>query len=105
MWQFKNKKNNENGTVLNKLRPGESAPCGGLIPRNVGRAVIKIDYSDEFGNEYQTSCTLDFIQRKVVSQEYRVVKKIKDVGDDIPKLVVDEDSIDWPNVNNIEKKK
>ena len=51
-----------------------------------------------YGNKYQTLYTLDFKQRKVISQEFKIVKKIKDIGDEIPKLVIDESTIDWPDL-------
>lgn len=92
MWPFKNDKK------LNRLRPGESAYAGGFIPKDADKAVITIDYDDEFGNKYQTLCTLDFKQRKIIKQEYRIIKKVKDIADNIPKLTINEDSIQWPDI-------
>ena len=94
MWPFENR-HSKNSNILKELSPGESALCSGNIPKNVDRAVIKIDYGDKFGNKYQTLCTIDFTKRKVISQEYKIVKKVKDMGDEIPKLVIDEDNINW----------
>ena len=105
MWPLKSKKSKENKNVLDKLRPGESVLYGGNIPKDAQRAVIKIYYNDEFGNKYQTSCSLDFKQRKVISQEYKIVEKVKDIGDEVPKLVIDEDSIDWPDIDSSDKKR
>lgn len=85
-----------------KIKPiklGESRPLGLQIPKNAEKILIHLGYDDEFKNEYVTDITLDLKNKKVVSQEYRCVKKVKDVGDNVPKLVIDEKSINWDNID------
>lgn len=86
-------------TKIKPIKPGESRELGMQIPKNAERIVIRVYYDDEFKNKYVTDITLDLKNKKVVSQEYRCVKKVKDFGDEIPKLVIDEKSINWQNMD------
>jgi len=83
---------------LKSIKPGESRNIGMYIPKNAEMIIIHFDYDDEFKNQYITDITIDLKNKKIVSQEYRCVKKVKDVGDNVPKLVIDEESIDWQNI-------
>lgn len=98
----KKKKEMKDDTILEKLGPGESANVrliGSPMDKDTFEKVctgkIVMDYSDKFGNEYQTEAIIDLKKRKIIKQEYRIVKKVKDIGDDIPKLEIDENSINW----------
>jgi len=83
----------------NKIKPGESGQLGLQIPKNADMIVVHLGYDDDFKNKYVTDITLDLKNKKVVSQEYRCIKKVKDFGYDIPKLVIDEKSINWQNID------
>lgn len=97
------KKNKEmiDDTILEKLGPGESANAilTGFMDKDTFEKActgkIVMDYSDKFGNEYQTEAIIDLKKRKIIKQEYKIIKKVKDIGDDIPKLEIDENSIHW----------
>lgn len=93
MWLFDKKPKTK------PIKPGESRKLGMQIPKNAEMILIHLEYDDEFKNMYVTDITLDLKNKRVVSQEYRCVKKVKDVGDIIPKLVIDEESIDWQNID------
>lgn len=90
MWLFDRK---------NKIKPGESGQIGLRIPKNADMIVVHLEYGDDFKNEYVTDITLDLKNKKVVSQEYRCIKKVKDFGDKIPELVIDQKSINWENID------
>lgn len=96
MWLFDKILNRKNKLKL--IKPGESRNIGMQIPKNAERIVIHFYYDDEFKNEYVTDTTIDLKNNKIVCQEYRCVKKVKDIGDNFPKLVLDEESIDWQNI-------
>ncbi len=81
------------------IKPGEFRKFTLQIPEDAETIVIQIDYADDFKNEYVTDITLDVKNKKVINQEYRCVKKVKDFGDNIPKLVIDEKSIDWEKID------
>lgn len=80
------------------LRPGESMRVNSPIPMDAKGAIIVINYGDEFGNEYETRCTLDFKEKKVIKQEFIVTKKVKEIGD-VPKLELNENNINWPDLS------
>lgn len=84
---------------IKPIKPGETRELGLQIPKNAKMIVIHLEYDDAFKNEYVTDITLDLKNKKVVSQEYRCVKKVKDVGDNVPKLVIDEKSINWEKID------
>lgn len=84
---------------IKPIKPGESIELGGPIPKNAEKVIIHLSYDDEFKNKYVTDITLDMKNKRVVSQEYRCVKKVKDIGDKGPELVIDEESINWPDLD------
>lgn len=94
------KKETKDDMFLNKLGPGESTAMSliGYMDKDtfekayIGKFVI--NYSDKFGNEYQNEAIIDLKKRKIIKQEYKIVKKVKDLGY-IPKLEINENSIDW----------
>lgn len=90
-------------TKIKPIKPGETRELGLQIPKNAKMIVIHLGYGDEFKNEYVTDIIIDLKNKKVVSQEYRCVKKVKDVGDNMPKLVLDEKSIDWDKIDKERK--
>lgn len=93
MWPFKDKHK------LNKIGPGESVGMSVPLPRNVKVVEQVIRYGDEFGNEYEMRATFDLKNRKIIKQENRVVKKVKELPEGYePKLVIDENSINWPDI-------
>lgn len=52
-------------------------------------------YDDEHGNKYETRATVNFKERKIIKQEFKKLKVVKDVGDKHPKILIDEKVIDW----------
>lgn len=80
---------------IGKIEPGESACMEVSIPMKAadGTGYIRMNYNDEYGNTYETRVLIDLKNLKVLKQEYRKVKIVKDVGDNIPKLVIDEKSL------------
>lgn len=93
MWLFDRK------PKIKPIKPGESRQLGLQIPKNAEKIVIHLWYDDEFKNEYVTDITLDLKNKRVVSQEYRCIRKVKDVGYNVLKLVIDEKSINWDNID------
>ena len=80
---------------IDKMGPGESAWAQISVPIKAANETgyIHIEYNDEYRNTYETRALIDFKKLKVLKQEYRKVKIVKDVGDNIPKLVIDEKSL------------
>ena len=80
---------------IGKIGPGESVWAQVSLPIKAadGTGYIHVDYDDEYGNTYETRVLVDLKKLKVLKQEYRIVKIVKDVGDNIPKLVIDEKSL------------
>jgi hypothetical protein len=77
------------------ILPGDSKDLFLEIPKDKEIGEIVLNYDDKYGNKYETRALVNLKERKIIRQVFRKLKVIKDVGDDIPKLVVDEDSIDW----------
>ncbi len=94
MWPFKDKHK------LNTIEPGKTARMSIPIPLDAkGPAEVVIRYGDNFGNEYETRATFDLKNRKIIKQEYKVVKKVKELpAGDEPKLVIEDDGINWPDI-------
>lgn len=80
---------------IEKIRPGESIWAQVSVPIKAadGTGYIHANYDDEYGNTYETRVLIDLKKLKVLKQEYRIVKIVKEVGDNIPKLVIDENSL------------
>ena len=90
---------------IDKIKPGESGWIQASAPIKAanGLGYIYLNYDDEYGNTYETRALVDFKKLKVLKQEYRIIKIIKDVGDNIPKLVIDEKSLQMTmNAKNVE---
>lgn len=93
MWPFKDK----HKPII--LEPGKMVGIDLPIPRDTESTELVIGYGDEFGNEYETRITFDLKNRKIVKQEHRVIKKVKELpAGDEPKLVLDEKKINWPDI-------
>jgi hypothetical protein len=87
MWPFKKK-----GSTL---QPGESAELNFEIPldEEIGEIILK--YDDKFGNKYETRALVNFKEKKIINQNSRMVKKVKDIPEeDSPKLVIDEEALE-----------
>lgn len=78
---------------IDKLKPGERADVSIPVFIAKGKKYIYLNYGDEYGNTYQTRVLVDFDKLKVLKQEYRKVKVVEDVGDNIPILEIDEESL------------
>lgn len=78
---------------LGEIKPGESAYIGGIVPKgDFGEMVL--NYGDKYGNEYETRVIINFKEKKIIKQEFKKLKVVKDIGDNYPKLELDENSID-----------
>lgn len=86
-----------------KIRAGESVQLSTPLPVDAEIGKIVIGYDDEFGNKYETMAVLNFKERRIVKQEYKIIEKVKDLGGEIPKLVIEEDSIHWPEITKTAK--
>lgn len=91
------KNNKEVRFNIDKIEPGKDAEIITIGPKSDLQRII-LNYGDEYGNEYQTVAIISFKERKVLRQEFKKTKIVKDIGDDAPKLEIDEDSIDWNTI-------
>lgn len=87
-----------------KIGAGESVQLSTPLPIGAETGKIVIGYDDEFGNKYETMAVLNFKERRIVKQEYKIIEKVKDLGEgEMPKLVIEEDSIHWPEITKTAK--
>lgn len=81
------------------IGPGKRAGISVPLPHDAKGTEVVTQYGDEFGNEYETRITFDLKNRKIVKQEHKMIKKVKDLPEgDQPRLVLDENSINWPDI-------
>lgn len=78
---------------MGDLEPGEGREIGINPIGDIAEVVLT--YGDEHGNKYETRATVNFKERKVIKQEFKKLKVVKDVGDKYPKILIDEKVIDW----------
>jgi hypothetical protein len=77
------------------LQPGESKGLFFEIPKDKKIGNIVITYDDEYGNKYETRALVNFEDRKIISQDYKIIKKVKDIPkEDMPKLVIHEEDLE-----------
>lgn len=87
MWPFKKK-----GI---SIQPGESKDLSFEIPKDKEIGEIVLNYDDKYGNKYETRVLVNFKERKIMRQSYKMIKKVKDIPEeDRPKLVVDEKDLE-----------
>ncbi len=80
--------------IFDKIEPGQTKDVNISVPlHNAEKGYIVLQYDDEYGNEYETRVLVDFKRMKVLEQKFRKVKIVKDVGDKIPMLEIDENSL------------
>ena len=84
-----------------KIAPGKTGGISLPLPldaKGADKVRVVLQYEDEFGNEYETEIFF-YLKTRKIKQEFRVVKKVKDLpAGDEPKLVLDENSINWPDI-------
>lgn len=72
------------------IQPGEGKHLSLDIPKDKEIGDIVLNYDDEYGNKYETRVTVNFKEKKVMRQNYKMIKKVKDIPEkDRPKLVID----------------
>ena len=87
MWPFKKK-----GI---SIQSGESRGFSCEIPKDTEIGEIVLNYDDEYGNKYETRVLVNFKERKMIRQNYNIIKKVKDIPEkDRPKLVIDEKDLE-----------
>ena len=87
MWPFKKK-----GI---SVQPGESKDLFFDIPKDKEIGEMTLNYDDEYGNKYETRVLVNFKERKIIRQNYKITKKVKDIPEEErPKLVVYEKDLD-----------
>lgn len=91
LWPLKKRK-------VFKIGPGENFKIRTPVPINADNAEFIFNYGDQFGNEYETRVTFNLKERKILKQDFKIIKKVKDLPGDVPKLIIDEDSIIWPEL-------
>lgn len=80
--------------IPGKIEPGQSKDVSIPVPLpDAEKGYIVLKYDDNYGNEYETRVLVDFKRMKILEQKFRKVKIIKDVGDKIPILEIDEESL------------
>ncbi len=80
--------------IFDKIEPGQTKDISMSVPPpNNEKGYIVLQYDDEHGNKYETRVLVDFKRMKVLEQKFRKVKIVKDVGDKIPLLEIDEESL------------
>lgn len=88
MWPF-----NKKGV---SIQPGESKDLFFDIPKDKEIGEIVLNYEDKYGNKYQTIALINFKERKIIRQDYKMTKKVKDCPEEErPKLVVDEKDLEY----------
>lgn len=87
MWPFKKK-----GV---SIKPGEGIGLSLEIPKDTEIGELVLNYDDEYGNKYETRVLVNFKEKKIIRQNYKTIKKVKDIPEkDRPKLVVDEKDLE-----------
>ena len=87
MWPFKKK-----GI---SIQPGESKDLLFEIPKDKDIEELVLNYDDKYGNKYETRALVNFKERKIIMQNYKMTKKVKDIPEEErPKLVVDEKDLE-----------
>lgn len=80
--------------IPDKIEPKQSKDVNiPAPPPDVEKGYITLKYDDKYGNEYETRVLVDFKRMKILEQKFRKVKIVKDVGDKIPILEIDEESL------------
>lgn len=88
------------------IKAGASVQLSTPIPVDAETGKIVLEYDDEFGNKYETTAIINFKERRIVKQEYKIIEKVKDLGEgEMPKLVIEEDSIHWPEITKTAESK
>lgn len=91
MWPFKKK-----GI---SIEPGETKGLSFDIPKGIlkgkERGEIVLNYDDKYGNKYETRILINFKEMKIIGQDYKMIKKVKDIPEeDRPKLVIEEKDLE-----------
>jgi hypothetical protein len=87
MWPFRKKSID--------IQPGEAKYFSLEIPSNVEIGNIILNYDDEHGNKYESKILVDFKDKKILRQSYRIIKQVKFIPEeDRPKLVIDEKDLE-----------
>ncbi len=87
MWPFKKKGFD--------LQPGESKDLYLEIPRDKEIGEIVLNYDDKYGNKYETRVLINFKERKIIRQNYNIIKKVSHCPEeDRPKLVIHEKDLE-----------
>lgn len=74
------------------LQPGESKEFYFKIHKDKEIGKIVLNYSDKYGNEFETSALINIRETKIIKQDFRITKKVKDCPEeDMPHLVIDEE--------------
>lgn len=74
------------------LQPGESKGFYFKIPKDKEIGKIILNYSDKYGNEFETSAIVNIKETKIIRQDFRITKKVKDYPEEeMPHLVIDEE--------------
>lgn len=77
------------------IQPGESKELFVEIPKNKEIGEIVLNYDDEYGNKYETRALVNFKAMKIINQNYKIVKNVKEIPQkDRPKLVIDEEDLE-----------
>ena len=92
--------------IPDKIEPGQSKDVSiPAPPPGAEKGYIVFKYDDQYGNKYETRVLVDFKSMKILGQEFRKVEIVKDIGDKIPVLEIDEESLKMAmgiNVSNTE---
>jgi hypothetical protein len=87
MWPFKKK-----GI---SLQPGESKDLFFEVPKDKKIGELVMTYDDEYGNKYETRAIVNVEERKIIRQDYKIIKNVKDIPEkDRPRLVVHEKDLE-----------
>ncbi len=87
MWPFKKK-----GV---SIQSGESRDLSFEIPKDKEIEEIVLNYDDKYGNKYETRALVNFKEKKIMRQDYKMIKKVKYCPEkDRPRLVVHEKDLE-----------
>jgi hypothetical protein len=77
------------------IQPGESKDLFFDIPTDKEIGEMVLNYDDKYGNKYETRILVNFKERKIIRQNYNMIKKVKDIPEkDRPKLVIHEKDLE-----------
>jgi hypothetical protein len=77
------------------LKPGESKGLSFGVPKDKKIGEIVLTYDDKYGNKYETRALVNFEEMKIINQNYKIIKKVRDLPEgDIPKLVIHEEDLE-----------